>query len=87
MKKSKKITTSSSDIAIWRYLSRNLYPKIVVWKNQKIVFSASQRKFSQLNFFYLVNLSVDKVYSAKNVWIATLYPKIGRKNTFDFGAL
>jgi hypothetical protein len=30
-------------------------------------------------------LSVDKVYKAKNIfWIATLYPKIGPKMTFDF---
>jgi hypothetical protein len=36
---------------------------------------------------FFINLSVDKVYSAKNFWIATLYPKIGRKNTFDFGGL
>jgi hypothetical protein len=35
-----------------------------------------------------VNLSVDKVYNAKNIFlIATLYRKIGRKNTFDFGGL
>jgi hypothetical protein len=38
------------------------------------------------NFFYLINFSVDKVYNAKNIfWIAILYRKIGRKNTFDFG--
>ena len=37
------------------------------------------------NFFYSINLSVDKVYNAKNIfWIATLYRKIGRKITFDF---
>jgi len=37
------------------------------------------------NFFYSINLSVDKVYKAKNIfWIATLYPKIGPKMTFDF---
>jgi hypothetical protein len=28
---------------------------------------------------------MDKVYNAKNIfWISTLYPKIGRKMTFDF---
>jgi hypothetical protein len=31
---------------------------------------------------------MDKVYNAKdNFWIATLYRKIGRKKTFDFGGL
>jgi hypothetical protein len=31
---------------------------------------------------------LDKVYNAKNLfWIATLYQKIERKNTFDFGGL
>jgi hypothetical protein len=30
-------------------------------------------------------LLADKVYNAKNIfWIATLYPKKGRKMTFDF---
>jgi hypothetical protein len=33
-----------------------------------------------LNFFDSINLSVDKVYSAKNIfWIASFYRKIGRK--------
>jgi len=40
------------------------------------------------NFFYSINLSVDKVYFAKNIfWIATPYRKIGRKITFDFRGL
>jgi hypothetical protein len=40
------------------------------------------------NFFYSINLSVDKVYNAKNIiWIATLYRKIGRKVTVDFTTL
>jgi hypothetical protein len=31
---------------------------------------------------------MDKVYNAKNLfWIATLYRKQERKNTFDFGGL
>jgi hypothetical protein len=31
---------------------------------------------------------MDKVYNAKNnFWITTLYRKIERKNTFDFGGL
>ncbi len=35
------------------------------------------------NYFFSLNLSVDKVYNAKNIlWIATLYRKIGRKNTW-----
>ena len=37
------------------------------------------------NFFYSINLSLDKVYNAKYIfWIATLYRKIGPKMTFDF---
>ena len=40
------------------------------------------------NFFSSINLSVDKVYNAKSFfWIATLYGKKGRINTFDFGGL
>jgi hypothetical protein len=31
---------------------------------------------------------MDNIYNAKNLfWIATLYRKIGRKNTFDFGGI
>jgi hypothetical protein len=49
--------------------------------------SMKKVNFSQLDKSS-INLSVDKVYNAKNIfWIATLYRKIGRKNTFDFGGL
>jgi hypothetical protein len=48
-------------------------------KNTKIDFFARESIYP--NFFYSINLSVDKVYNArKNFWIATLYRKI----TFDF---
>jgi hypothetical protein len=40
------------------------------------------------NFFYSIKLSLDKVYNAKNFfWIASLYRKKGRLDTFDFGGL
>ena len=43
------------------------------------------RKHLYDNFFYLINLSVDKVYNAKNIfWLATLYRKIDNNITFDF---
>ncbi len=43
------------------------------------------RKHTYPNFFYSINLSVDKIYNAKkNFRIATLYQKIDRKITFDF---
>ena len=43
------------------------------------------RKQIYPNFFYLIILSVDKVYNAKKIFrIATLYRKIDRKITFDF---
>jgi hypothetical protein len=42
------------------------------------------------NFFCSINLSLDNDYNAKNIFFIvklTLYRKIGRKNTFDFGGL
>ncbi len=40
------------------------------------------------NFFYSINLSIDKVYNAKNIfWVAHLYRKKGRKATFDFDSI
>ena len=48
-----------------------------------IIFSIENANISQL-FFYSINLLVDKVYNAKNIFcIAILYRKIGLKNTFD----
>ena len=56
-------------------------------KNFKIDFlERAEQIFS--NFFYSINLSVDKVYNAKNIClIATLYRTIDRKITFNFMAL
>jgi hypothetical protein len=51
-------------------------PKNRFFRNGKQIFP---------KFFYWINLSVDKVYNAKNIfWLATLYRKIGRKVTFEF---
>jgi hypothetical protein len=55
-------------------------------KSKNRFFRKIMQKFH--NFFCSINLSVNKVYIAKNICcIALLYRKIGRKNTFDFGGL
>jgi hypothetical protein len=60
-----------------------IYPKI-----KKSIFSLANANISQL---FLLDkdkdkVSVDKVYNAEHLFcIATLYRKIGRKVTFEFG--
>ena len=51
-------------------------------------YQKKSRKFFLIHIVQFIHQSKAKVYNAKNIfWIATLYRKIGRKNTFDFGGL
>ncbi len=66
--------------------SLTIHPSLTVNHRPTPFFSYSI--LVDINFSYSINLSIDKVLTAKNIFgFALFYRKIGRKVTFDFATL